>query len=521
MIKNAFDVLNVDSVFVKKKWLILGKGPSFSLLRKEHFNDFQICTLNDTIREVDSATIAHFIDFEAFLRCKTYLNRSQYVVLPWFPHFKNKPGHFSLEELTREETVLKTLLEEGRLLWYDLSTSSIRHGSYPIVRATYFSAEAALNMLAISGVKYVRSLGVDGGTSYSARFSDLSRETHLSNGQKNFEKQFLSFAEIISRTGVDYGPLNMELPVKVFVGATKSEMLAVRVLEYSIKKNSSVSVEVKALCDTNIIIPTPKDIKNQSRTPFSFQRFIIPQVCNYQGKAIYLDADMLVFKDIKGLWERTFDGANILSSYTNEFSGRKPQYSVMLMDCNKLNWNIKELVDKLDSNILTYEELMYDFSLANTSTCIEPKWNSLEFYSENDTALLHYTDMNTQPWVSSNNPLGYLWVKALRNAIEDGAITRTFVEEEVNYGHVRPSLLYQLDYKLDDPILLPKSVLMADKDFKAPYKSLLKHNASPWKNKLLWLKAKLRTVYQDTVFYNFQIRVKNRIASYSTKGNLS
>lgn len=510
LIKNIFSYFKKNSVWLQKKWIIVGKGPSISLLDKESDKDFYTCTLNDAIREVNNTTIAHFVDFDAFLRCQSYLDRAEYVVLPWYPHFDNTACDISLEVLVSRYSNLQDLLEKDKLCWYDLSSSPIRYGNYPMVSATYFSSEAALDMLAIAGVKTVRSVGIDGGKSYSCQFSDLSGLTLLSNKQESFDKQFLSFPKIIAKTGVDYGPIGLDLPIKVFVACTESELLAAQVLEYSIKKHSSVSVSVRTLYDSDVVIPTPKDPKNQARTPFSFQRFIIPKECNYKGKAIYLDADMLVFKDIKDLWSRNFDDFNILSTYADTSIGRKPQFSVMLMNCENLDWDINSIVDQLDSGSLTYEKLMYDFSLANFSSNIEPDWNSLELYSKKNTALLHYTDMNTQPWISTNNPLGYLWVKVLRNAVDDGIITRNFLEEEIKKGHVRPSLLYQIDHNIDDPILLPNKMLIADKHFRPPYISLIKHNGTPWINVFYWIRAKLRSIFQNRLIYKFVRILKSK-----------
>ena len=154
---------------------------------------------------------------------------------------------------------------------------------------------------------------------------------------------------------------------------------------------------------------------------------------------------------------------------------------------------------------------MYEFSLARTRADIKPDWNSQEAYKEGRTALLHFTDMNTQPWVSHLNPLGYLWVRTLRQAVRDGAIPRAFVEDEVQRGHVRPSLLYQLDHEIDDAILLPKVALAADAGFSPPYCTLGAHQASPWRSRLKWLLASIRAKYKMTLLYRLERRVLNRL----------
>lgn len=512
-IPNIFDWLQFNTQKRDAPWLILGKGPSFSSYAQELVSDYCVLTLNDAIKRVPSADLAHFIDFEAFDRCAVTLSQNPCVrvVMPWFPHFNHKAGTVDLAYLTERYPLLSKLASEERLYWYDLISSTVRHGSHPVVSASFFSAEAALDLLASAGVRRIRSLGVDGGRTYSDEFSDLAATTLLANGHKNFNRQFESFAKILTRTGVDYAPLNMEVPIRIHVASSASEALPVKVLEYSIRQHASTTVTVTPLCDVGISIPKPRAPENQPRTPFSFQRFLIPQVCGYAGRAIYLDSDMLVFKDITDLWRRPLGDVDVLAAYSTSASGRKPQYSVMLMDCSQLRWNIREIVDQLDAGTLSYEQLMYAFSLARTRADIEPDWNSLEAYREGQTALLHYTDMNTQPWVSHLNPLGYLWVRTLRQAVRDGAIPRAFVEDEVRRGHVRPSLLYQFDHEIDDAILLPKAALAADAHFTPPYRALGVHHASPWRSRLQWLRASLRAKYQKTLLYRLERRVLNRL----------
>ena len=60
-------------------------------------------------------------------------------------------------------------------------------------------------------------------------------------------------------------------------------------------------------------------------------------------------------------------------------------------------------------------------------------WNSLEHYDTN-TRLLHYTDMDTQPWVSPDNRWGFLWLRELRLMIETGALTLSNVRQEIDLG---------------------------------------------------------------------------------------
>jgi len=268
--------------------------------------------------------------------------------------------------------------------------------------------------------------------------------------------------------------------IRIFIAATSAEWLPARVLEFSIREKTNLDVEIQYLYQSGIEVPVPHDIGNKPRTPFSFQRFLIPELCKHSGRAIYLDADMQVFHDISGLWNQSFSGCD-LQTVQEHGKGRKGQFSVMLLDCERLHWDIKHIVDALDDGELDYSGLMYEMKVAsNIGREIDSCWNSLETFEPEVTSLLHYTDMNTQPWISLANPLSYLWISCLRRALSSGYITREEIEREVDFGHVRPSLIAQLATEIDSTIALPRNIKRLDRRYSAPYKQLNSGPTRPW-----------------------------------------
>jgi hypothetical protein len=473
MLKSFFDWFDDESR--DRRWLILGKGPSFSRVNEYDASAFRTISLNHVVRE-RKVDVAHIIDFDVVDQCgESLLRNAGVLVMPWHPHVHNKSSPETLEDMACGNSILCRLRDEGRLLWYNLSTAKDHRVGAPVVRVRYFSAEAALNLLAAAGVRQVRSLGVDGGASYSSRFDDLKDKTLLANSRTSFDDQFQEIARSILTTGVDYAPLDMESPIRVFVAATEAQMLAVKVLEYSIKKHTSMTAEVFPMHRSKIEVPMPRDKENQPRTPFSFQRFLIPELMNWHGRAIYLDSDMQVFKDLRELWTLPFNGAQLLAAREPGETGRRPQFSVAVLDCSKLKWRISEIVCALDDGRLSYEDLMYHMTVADDIRAeIDPSWNSLEHYVAGEIALLHYTDMDRQPWVSRANPLGHLWVTELIEAIDSGFIKRELIDAHVNCGWVRPSLAWQIEHREADTTDLPREVQRLDSDFVAPYQSLPK-----------------------------------------------
>lgn len=453
--------------------------------------------------------VAHAIDLDVVTSCEDAIEHNAGVlVMPWIPHVANRAGDRDLGAWVDAVPVLRRLDDAGRLLWYDLSTTKVHRGGRPVVQARYFSAEAALSLLALAGARRVRSLGVDGGASYSPTFADLSDVTRLNNRHTTYDLQFQGLARTIMTTGVDYAPLNISSPVKVFVGSQPEQRLSVKVLEYSIKKHASVTTEVVPLHEATITFPMPVDPRNRPRTPFSFQRFFIPELCGFKGRGIYVDSDMQVFRDIRSLWTTPFDGADLLAAREPGESGRRPQFSVMLLDCEALRWDVSQLVARLDDGTYTYESLMYEMKAAkNVRAGIDPAWNSLEHYEEGTTCLLHYTDMPKQPWLALTNPLAYLWMRDLIESVGSGFISRELVEDEVQKGHVRPSLLYQVDRGLDECDLLPKEARDLDAKFVPPHE-VAGLGTQGGRSPVRILRAAWRRFYRNSTLSRIEARLR-------------
>jgi hypothetical protein len=246
--------------------------------------------------------------------------------------------------------------------------------------------------------------------------------------------------------------------IRIFVGADRSQALAVPVLEHSIKRNTAAHVEVVPMLD--LAVPKPRDPRNGQRTGFSFSRFCIPALAGYRGKAIYMDADMLVFGDIVELWNLPMDGAKVLIQKEVKFSDlttgkpgaphkRINQSAVMVLDCARLDWSIEKIVADMDDGHYDYGQLMYEMCIldaADIRSSVPFEWNSLEHY-DSTTRLLHYTDVHTQPWTYAGNKFGGLWLEEVRRMLGDGSLTAKDLSKEIEEGFFRPSLLRDVRYR--------------------------------------------------------------------------
>jgi hypothetical protein len=429
--------------FDDKPWLLLGKGPTFSRRGEFPLDKYNLMGLNNVVAE-QKVDVAHIIDIDVVEKCADALrDNCRFLVIARRPHVKFRPSEKRLEDYFGEIPMLKELDEQGRLVWYN-AASSAPIGDSPEIGVRFFSSEAAMNILGDMGVKKVRTLGIDGGTEYGKEFSDLPA---LENERPTFDAQFRELEDIVAKYGIDYDPI-IE-PMRVFCGCDGSQIVAARVLEYSIRKHASRPVRFYPML--NLPTPVPKDQKNRGRTGFSFSRFHIPKLAGFKGRGLYVDADMQVFGDLTELWDIPFDGAKVMCTRQDEppeqwkdsswfHPGR--QLSVMMLDCERLDWDIDEIVGGLDKGRYDYEQLMFELCIVDEDDIndnIPPEWNHLEHYEEG-TKLLHYTVVPTQPWKNDTSPLKTLWEPEFKEARAAGVVHADEALRLARHGHIKPSL---------------------------------------------------------------------------------
>lgn len=188
----------------RRPWVIMGKGPTFDRAAEVVGLDQQYATfaLNHVCRQ-RHVFIAHMIDANVVDEVPDLDQQADFVVMPWQPHFNFAPTPKTLKMLLYEKPVLKKLNDQGRLICYNLCTGKNPLPRRPVVSVKFFSAEAAVCMLAMAGVKKIRTLGIDGGTKYSGAFKDIKP---FRGGHKTFDIQTQSINETVKRYRVDYAP---------------------------------------------------------------------------------------------------------------------------------------------------------------------------------------------------------------------------------------------------------------------------------------------------------------------------
>lgn len=138
---------------------------------------------------------------------------------------------------------------------------------------------------------------------------------------------------------------------------------------------------------------------------FIYSRFLVPYICNFSGKAIFMDGDMVVKGDIAELAEMCREDMPVAVAKhdyktrhpikylgnRNEDYPRKNWSSVMVINCYHYAWRplVPEMIAKATGQYLH----RFDWIAGDRIADIPLEWNWLvEEYEHNDNAkLLHYT----------------------------------------------------------------------------------------------------------------------------------
>lgn len=221
----------------------------------------------------------------------------------------------------------------------------------------------------------------------------------------------------------------------VVIGASRRQLLPAKVCEYTVRRLASAEVDVVHTFDREF--GDTKTMRALNRTGFSFVRFAVPELAGYQGRAVYLDSDMILFRDIVDLFSLSLDAASVLRP--------KNQTAVLLYDCERLiHWKWSEYRARIDAGEYRYRDLMETLYEPRLKVGIPPEWNHLDSYAPKSTAILHYTDMAKQPWLYEKHPLAGVWFDQLRGALKAEFLAMADVEREVQAGHVGRWLLKEV-----------------------------------------------------------------------------
>lgn len=193
--------------------------------------------------------------------------------------------------------------------------------------------------------------------------------------------------------------------VRVFVGtaSNQEDVESQAVLEYTLRSRSSLPVEIIWMKQSHdpaspFYVGTGGWDTSRWTTPFSGFRWAIPCLCNYQGRAIYTDSDLIFRADIAELWNTPMRDGRCVVAKGGSSAWR---FCVSLWDCERAKAHVLPLIGLYSAG--AHKEMTLKFRNAPWLQAFEPdqNWNclDLENYRIDDPRVkaIHYTAISTQP----------------------------------------------------------------------------------------------------------------------------
>ena len=206
--------------------------------------------------------------------------------------------------------------------------------------------------------------------------------------------------------------------INIFIGYDSKEKAAFNILSYSILKNSTKPVAITPIYLNNIKDDFVRERNNLSSTEFSFSRFIIPHLMNYQGWALFMDCDMLMRTDINELWRLRDDRYAVqvckhdyTPKNTTKFLGQKQTVypkknwsSFMLMNCKKCTQLTPNYVNRATGLELHQYKWLESEELIG-SLPLEWNWLVGEYEYNPEAKNVHFTEGG--PWFKQYETADY------------------------------------------------------------------------------------------------------------------
>lgn len=192
------------------------------------------------------------------------------------------------------------------------------------------------------------------------------------------------------------------MSVRVFVGCAPNgeDAESQAVLEYTLRKHASVPVDITWMAlSRDPKSPFYSDGRNGWQTqnwstPFTSLRFMVPELCGFQGRAVYTDSDTIWMADVAELWSQDFAPGKCVMAKTADDPNR---LCVSLWDCA----GAKRFMST------SREAMAHSFTRARLRSdrviqAFEGNWNCLdgEDYTaldDPDIKVIHYSLESAQP----------------------------------------------------------------------------------------------------------------------------
>jgi hypothetical protein len=160
--------------------------------------------------------------------------------------------------------------------------------------------------------------------------------------------------------------------MRIFIGFDPRQPIAFTVLQHSLYTRASRPLSITRLQLNQL------PLKRVGLTEFTFSRFLVPYICGYEGRALFVDADMLCLSDICEIM--AYADSSAVQVVKNKLRFEWP--SVMLFNNAECTELTPEFIEREDPFKMNWGEVGE----------LPPEWNHLVGYdAPQDAKLIHYT----------------------------------------------------------------------------------------------------------------------------------
>lgn len=249
--------------------------------------------------------------------------------------------------------------------------------------------------------------------------------------------------------------MSIQQTIKVFIGSGEASLLERKTLIHSLRKHTNRELEIYVFNGTHnsieqvgkepILANMSLTVKYRNYTEFSNYRWLIPEICGYQGRAIFLDSDMVCLSDIGHFYDADMNGCDMLAKAEAYKGDSAWGMSAVLFDCTKCKFDLDAIFGQVDKKLFTntdFHQMSKAFLKYHPYKIdpIDPNWNSFD-YADEKTKLIHYTNLRTQPWKFAGHKHEELWFRYFNEAMKAGLIVRPDVDKTLSRAYARQDIL--------------------------------------------------------------------------------
>ena len=213
-------------------------------------------------------------------------------------------------------------------------------------------------------------------------------------------------------------------PLSVYLGYDQRQPLAAQVLAHSLWKAASVPLAITRI--ELRLLP----ITRRGLTEFTYSRFLVPYLCDYEGVSLFLDSDILCRADVLDLLSYPL-AYPMCEVFVVPHAKRFERPSVMVFNNERCRVLTPSYIDDESHPLMPLE-------WATNVGALPPAWNHLVGYDapNPDAKLVHFTQ-GIPCWPETKDcEFAGEWVKAAKSAMSTVSF-QALMGQSVHVRHMK------------------------------------------------------------------------------------